>query len=78
MKTVVMNSTYDANQWAAIILGAIKSIDLSGFFTQKIGEYGYGFTDDEEEEIGGDSITVYGSTIIADASDFLRAFPNTD
>lgn len=32
MKTVVMNSTYDANQWAAIILGAIKSIDLSGFF----------------------------------------------
>ena len=45
------------------------------FFTQKIGEYAYGFTADEEEEINGDSITVYGSTIIADASDFLRAFP---
>lgn len=45
------------------------------FFNQKIGEYGYGFNADEEEEIGGDSITVYGSTIIADASDFIRAFP---
>jgi hypothetical protein len=32
MKMKVMNSTYDVNQWAAIILGAIKSIDLSGFF----------------------------------------------
>ena len=32
MKMVVMNSTYDQNQWAAIIVGAIKSIDLSGFF----------------------------------------------
>ncbi len=32
MKAKVMNSTYDTNQWAAIILGAIKSIDLSGFF----------------------------------------------
>ena len=45
------------------------------FFTQKIGEYAYGFTADAEEEINGDSLTVYGSTIIADASDFLRAFP---
>ena len=45
------------------------------FFTQKIGEYAYGFHSDEEEEIGGDSITIYGSTIIADAADFLRAFP---
>ena len=45
------------------------------FFTQKIGEYGYGFSSDEEEEISGDSLTVYGSTIVADASDFLRAFP---
>lgn len=44
------------------------------FFTQKIGEYAYGFASDTEEEIGGDSITVYGSTIIADASDFLRVF----
>ena len=44
------------------------------FFTQKIGEYAYGFSSNEEEEIGGDSITVYGSTIIADASDFLRTF----
>ena len=44
------------------------------FFTQKVGEYAYGFTSDAEEEIGGDSITVYGSTVIADASDFLRAF----
>lgn len=32
MKMKVMNSTFDTNQWAAIILGAIKSIDLSGFF----------------------------------------------
>lgn len=32
MKTKVMMSTYDTNQWAAIILGAIKSIDLGGFF----------------------------------------------
>ena len=45
------------------------------FFTQKIGEYAYGFTADEEEEVAGDSITIYGSTIIADAADFLRAFP---
>ena len=44
------------------------------FFTQKIGEYAYGFTSDAEEEINGDSITIYGSTIIADASDFVRAF----
>lgn len=35
MKAKVMNSTYDANQWAAIILGAIKSIDLSAFFLLK-------------------------------------------
>ncbi len=45
------------------------------FFTQKIGEYAYGFTSDAEEEVGGDSITVYGSTVVADAADFLRAFP---
>lgn len=32
MKMKVLNSTFDTNQWAAIILGAIKSIDLSGFF----------------------------------------------
>ena len=32
MKMVVMNSTFDTNQWAAIILGAIQSIDLGGFF----------------------------------------------
>lgn len=32
MKTKVLNSTFDTNQWAAIILAAIKSIDLSGFF----------------------------------------------
>ena len=32
MKMKVMNSTFDTNQWASIILGAIKSIDLSGFF----------------------------------------------
>jgi hypothetical protein len=35
MKARVMNSTFDTNQWAAIILGAIKSIDLSGFFLLK-------------------------------------------
>lgn len=44
------------------------------FFTQKIGEYAYGFASDSEEEIGGDSITVYGSTVIADAADFLKVF----
>ena len=32
MKAKVMNETFNANQWAAVILGAIKSIDLSGFF----------------------------------------------
>lgn len=35
MKEKVMNSTYDINQWAAIIIGAIKSIDLGGFFLLK-------------------------------------------
>ena len=45
------------------------------FFAQKIGEYAYGFTSDAEEEINGDSITVYGSTVIADATDFIKAFP---
>lgn len=35
MKAKVMQSTYDANQWAAIILGAIQSIDLSAFFLLK-------------------------------------------
>lgn len=35
MKMKVMNSTYDPNQWAAIIIGAIKSIDLSAFFLLK-------------------------------------------
>lgn len=35
MKMVVMNSTFDTNQWAAIVLGAIKSIDLTGFFLLK-------------------------------------------
>ena len=35
MKMKVMNSTYDANQWAAIILGAIQSIDLGAFFLLK-------------------------------------------
>lgn len=35
MKMKVMNSTFDTGQWAAIILGAIKSIDLTGFFLLK-------------------------------------------
>jgi len=35
MKGKVMQSTYEPNQWAAIIIGAIKSIDLSGFFLLK-------------------------------------------
>lgn len=35
MKMKVMNSTFEINQWSAIILGAIKSIDLSGFFLLK-------------------------------------------
>ena len=34
-KMFVMESTFDVGQWAAIILGAIKSIDLSGFFLLK-------------------------------------------
>ena len=34
-KMYVMESTFDVGQWAAIILGAIKSIDLSGFFLLK-------------------------------------------
>ena len=35
MKMKVMNSTYEPNQWAAIVLGAIKSIDLAAFFLLK-------------------------------------------
>ena len=35
MKMKVMNSTYEPNEWAAIIIGAIKSIDLSSFFYSK-------------------------------------------
>ena len=35
MKMKVMNSTFEINQWAAIILGAIKSVDLSAFFLLK-------------------------------------------
>lgn len=35
MKAKVMNSTFEINQWAAIIIGAIKSIDLTGFFLLK-------------------------------------------
>ena len=35
MKMKIMNSTFETNQWAAIIIGAIKSIDLSGFFLLK-------------------------------------------
>lgn len=35
MKMKVMNSTFEPNEWATIILGAIKSIDLSAFFLLK-------------------------------------------
>ena len=35
MKAKVMNSTFEASQWGAIVLGAIQSIDLSGFFYSK-------------------------------------------
>ena len=35
MKMKVMNSTFEVNQWAGIVLAAIKSIDLSGFFLLK-------------------------------------------
>ena len=35
MKMRVMESTFDVGQWAAIIIGALKSIDLSGFFLLK-------------------------------------------
>ena len=51
-----------------------KHRPIGFFFTQKIGEYGYGFSTDAEEEIHGDSLTIYGSTVIADAADFIRAF----
>ena len=33
MKVKILNSTFDTNQWAAIILSALKSIDLSQLFT---------------------------------------------
>ncbi|MFA6875680.1 MAG: hypothetical protein WCQ87_03500 [Parabacteroides sp.] len=36
MKARIMNSTVDSHQWAAIILGALKSINLAGFFTMLI------------------------------------------
>ena len=35
MKARIMESTFEEKQWAAIILGAIKSIDLTGFFLLK-------------------------------------------
>ena len=35
MKAKIMNSTFEENQWAAIILGVVKSIDLSTFFLLK-------------------------------------------
>ena len=35
MKAKVMCSTFDENQWAAIVIAAIKSIDLGGFFLLK-------------------------------------------
>ena len=35
MKMKVMNSTFEPNEWAAIIIGAIKSVDLSAFFLLK-------------------------------------------
>ncbi len=35
MKMRIMNSTYEPNQWSAIIIGAIKSIDLAAFFLLK-------------------------------------------
>ena len=35
MKAKVMNSTFEVNQWGAVVLGAIQSIDLSGFFLLK-------------------------------------------
>ena len=33
MKAKILNSTFDSNQWAAIILAALKSIDLGQLFT---------------------------------------------
>jgi len=35
MKAKVMNNTFDVNQWAAIVLGAVGSMDLTGFFLLK-------------------------------------------
>ena len=32
MKNKVLNSTFEINQWAAIILGALRSVDWGGFF----------------------------------------------
>ena len=36
LKARILNSTVTPNQWAALILGAIKSIDLSQFFTMLV------------------------------------------
>lgn len=35
MKTKVLCSTFDVGQWAAIVIAALKSIDLSAFFLLK-------------------------------------------
>ena len=36
MKAKILNSTVEPNQWSSIILGAIKSIDLSSVFTMLV------------------------------------------
>jgi len=36
VKAKILNSTFNSNQWAAIILGAIKSIDLNDFFSMLV------------------------------------------
>lgn len=36
IKAKILNSTFNTNQWAAIILGAIKSIDLNDFFSMLV------------------------------------------
>ena len=62
MKTKVLNSTFDVGQWAAIILGAIKSIDLSGFFLLK-----------KSVSMATDSILMRKKKSVETASQFMEA-----
>ena len=62
MKMKVMNSTFDIGQWATIVLGAIKSIDLSGFFLIK-----------KSVSMAMDSILEWKKKSVETASQFMEA-----